>query len=152
MEIEYAKPDHVHIKMDEMEAITIGNISYVKMRGQEWKRTERPNLAGTEMNINPADMQKMFELIFSQIKIDAQLVKEDFIDGASTNLYEFSIDAAGNKLTGAKGAEKIGFRAWIGRQDNLLRKLTFSSPDNKFQLSARLYDFNEPIHITSPIN
>jgi hypothetical protein len=152
MEIEFAKPDRVHIKMDEMEAITIGNISYMKMRGQAWKTTERPNVAGTDMNMNPADMQKLFELIFSQIKIDARLVQEEVIDGAATNLYEFNIDAAGNKLAGAKGAEKIGFRAWIGSQDNLLRKLTFSSPDNKFQLSARLYDFNESIHITSPIN
>lgn len=151
MEIEYAKPDRVHIKMDEMEAITINNVSYVKMRGQDWKITERPNVAGTDMNMNPADLQKLFELIFSQIKINAQLVRAEIVDGAATNLYEFNIDAGGNKLTAAKGAEKIGFRAWIGSQDNLLRKLTFSSPDNKFQLVARLYDFNEPIHITSPI-
>ncbi len=152
MEIEYAKPDRVHIKMDEMEAITIGNISYVKMRGQEWKKTERPNVAGTEMNMNPADMQKLFELIFSQIKINAQLVQEEMVDGVATNLYEFNIDAAGNKLAaGTKGADKIGFRAWISSHDNLLRKLTFNSPDNKFQLSARLYDFNESIHITSPL-
>jgi hypothetical protein len=142
--MEMVRPNRLRMRSTGMEMIAIGSTVYFKTANEPWK-TATTNQSVASNALNPKDLITM-ALNSPGVSMSAWAVGEEVVAGTPTTVYEITMEERGksNQL----GASSI--RMWIGKQDELPRKMEFSAPGSALKMSVSYGDFNTKIVINAP--
>jgi len=130
--LEVSLPDRFHETLGQIEMITVGANSYLKVGNQAWNRNPEGD---------PISFKHIFARAFDGVR-SAKLVGAESIDGIDTNVFEIvSVNREGKPLTQ---------RVWAGKDDALPRKI--EQPREGLPPVTMLFsDFNVYISIQPPM-
>lgn len=129
--------------------IVIANDTYFKQAGgSTWVKTDQPQLGSVLINPNKplGDYAGYYK--------DAVLLADEQVAGVAC--YHLKLNLSGSDLGGLAGSSSIAVEAWIGKADNLERKvlLDLSLPGSAQAIRTRVEttfsDFNAAIKIDPP--
>jgi hypothetical protein len=142
--IETVRPNRLRMRSTGFEMITIGTTIYFKAADEPWK-TSATNESVVNKALNPKDLIKM-ALNAPGVSMSAWAVGEEVLAGTKTMIYEITMDERG------KNNQPISstIRMWVGKSDELPRKMEFSSPGSAMKMSVTYGDFNSKIVINAP--
>jgi hypothetical protein len=140
--IEMVRPNRVRVRATGMEMITVGSAAYFKVNDEPWQKASNPALA---QSLNQKDVIKMM-LNMDGISVSGWAIGEEVINGAPTIVYDITID----EQRASSQATSATIRMWIGKNDDLPRKMEFGSPNMGLKMSVSYEDFNKTIVINPP--
>lgn len=140
--IEMVRPNRVRVSAEGMEMITVGTTAYFKVNNEPWQKASNPVLA---QSLSQKDMIKMM-LNMEGVSISGWAIGEEVIAGAPTVVYDISFD----DRTGSRGPTSGTIRMWIGKNDDLPRKMDFGALGAGLRMSISYEDFNKNIVINPP--
>jgi hypothetical protein len=140
--IEMIRPNRVRVSASGMEMITVGSTAYFKLNDEPWQKTSNPVLAES---LNQKDLIKMM-LNTEGVSVSGWAIGEEVIAGAPTVVYDITIDERVSSQMPTSGT----IRMWIGKNDDLPRKMEFGAPAVGLKMSVSYEDFNKNIVINPP--
>jgi hypothetical protein len=136
--VEFVSPDRYHVKTDTVEAILIGNVTYLNLNGN-WSK----------MDIDLSGMVSSFRdtnLIESGIS-NVKYAGAEQVNGISTDAYTFT---GSTNFNGQNLSAEI--KAWISRADNLPVKIEVSGEvGGEKTFSTITYDYATKVSIEAPM-
>lgn len=142
--IETVRPNRLRLRSTGIEMITIGSTIYFKTANEPWKM-KATDESVVNNALNPKDLIKM-ALNAPGVSMSAWAVGEEVLAGTPTTIYEITMEERGksNQLISSS------IRMWVGKSDELPRKMEFSMPGSAMKMSVTYGDFNAKIVINAP--
>lgn len=134
--VEFAAPDRSHTKMGEMELITYGDKSYMKI-GDKWRETPRP----------PKPPGVDLEALLAAMIKDVQQVGTETLDGVSCSVYtaRYEGNFGGQPIRGTG-------KMWIGSADGLLRQTDSKTKLGDYNSESRVvYQYGVSVDVQKPL-
>jgi hypothetical protein len=140
--IETVRPNRLRMRSTGVEVIAVGSDVYTRISEGPWQKTSNPALT---QSLEQTDFLKM-ALSAPGISISGWAVGEEVIAGTPTTIYDITIEEQKASKKFASGS----IRMWIGKTDELPRKMEFSMPETLVRMNISYSDFNANIVINAP--